>query len=117
MLTLAQPYSPDGGYDGGRLSFAPGIELEVSIKGALGSRNTPATFEATGTGTEGLTKGAIYQLIGWVSREQPVINQGGKVPSVRGSVRAVRGPDTKPETELGGMPVGMVGAFAIARGA
>jgi hypothetical protein len=33
--------------------------------------------------------------------------------SVKGSVLAVRGPDTKPEIELGGKPIGTVGTFII----
>jgi hypothetical protein len=81
----------------GTLSFRPGIELKVSAEGVLGSGNTPATFEATGVGTEGPTKGAIYELLGWVFAEQPIVAGGGRVLSVRGSVRALRGPDTKPE--------------------
>ena len=42
------------------------------------------------------------------------VNGAAKVLVVQGSVRAVRGPDTKPEVELGGMPAGpTVGTFAI----
>ncbi|MDF0677417.1 MAG: hypothetical protein P0120_24230 [Nitrospira sp.] len=103
----------DGYILDGTLSFRPGIELAVSAKGAVGIGSNPAPFEATGTGTEGPTKGAIYQLVGWVFPGQPIQHGGGRVLSVRGSVRAVRGPDAKPETELGGMPVGTVGAFVI----
>jgi hypothetical protein len=115
-VALGQAFNSADGYTlTGTLSFAPGIELEVSAKGALGSEDTPATFEATGIGTAGRTKGAIYQLVGWVFAEQPITQGGGRVLSVRGSVRAVRGPDTKPETELGGMPLGTVGSFEIAR--
>jgi hypothetical protein len=87
----------------------------VSVQGALGSGNAPATFEATGTGTQGITKGTIYKLVGWVFPEEPVVQGAGRVLSVRGSVRAVRGPDTNSEIELGKMPVGTVGAFVIAR--
>jgi hypothetical protein len=109
--------APEDGYTlGGRLEFRPGVELEVSAKGALGSENTPASFEATGTGTKEPTKGAIYQLIGWVFPEQPIVQGAGRVLSIRGSVRAVRGPDTNPEMDLGGMPVGeTVGSFIVAR--
>lgn len=111
--------TPDeGGYTlGGRLEFAPGIELQVSAQGTLGSGNTPASFEATGTGTEGPMKGSIYQLTGWVFAEQPISpSGGGRVLSISGSVRAVRGPDTSPETEPGGMPAGTtVGSFVVTR--
>lgn len=116
-----QAFNSSDGYTlDGILSFdsppaPPGTQLIVSVKGALGSGNTPATFEATGTGTGGVTKGAIYKLVGWVFPEDPVVQGGGRVLSVRGSVRAVRGPDTNPEIELGRMPVGTVGAFVIAR--
>jgi hypothetical protein len=83
--------------------------------GGLGSGNAPATFEATGTGTEGITKGAIYRLFGWVFPEEPVVQGAARVLSIRGSVWAVRGPDAQPEIELGRMPVGTVGAFVIER--
>lgn len=116
-LALGQAFTaPDGGYTlDGLLSFAPGIGLAVSAKGILQSGNAPATFKATGTGTEGITKGAIYELVGWVFAEEPIVNNAGRVLSVRGSVRAVRGPDSSPETELGRMPVGTVGSFGIER--
>jgi hypothetical protein len=97
----------------GILRFAPGVELNVSAKGVNGVGNEPAPFEATGTGTGGPTKGAIYQLAGWVFPELPIANAAGRILSIRGSVRVVRGSDTKPETELGGMPVGTVGTFVI----
>ena len=107
--------SPEGYTLAGTLSFRPGAELTVSAKGALGSGNSPATFEATGTGTGGPTKGAISQLVGWVFPEDPIHNGAGRVVVVRGSVRAVRGPDTQPDKDLSGMPLGTVGVFVIAR--
>ena len=97
----------------GTLSFGAGVELAVTAQGVLGSGNSPATFEATGTTLEGPLKGAIYQLVGWVFPDEAVQNGPRNVMSVRGAVRAVRGPDTKPELELGGMPVGTVGTFFI----
>ena len=33
--------------------------------------------------------------------------------TAEGAVRAVRGPDARPDPELGGMPLGTVGAFVI----
>jgi hypothetical protein len=116
-LFLGQAFTAgDDGYTlGGRLSFAAGIELEVTAAGTLGYRNAPASFESTGTGTAGKSKRAIYQLTGWVFAEEPV-EGAGRVVSIRGSVRAVRGPDTKPETELGGLrAVTTVGSFAVTR--
>ena len=101
------------GVDGGAagfLTFAPGVQLKVTVKNTPGKGSVPATFEATGVGAEGVTKGAEYQLTGWAFR-----GADGKVESVRGSVRAVRGPDTKPDVELGKMPVGTVGAFVISK--
>ncbi len=95
------------------LSFAPGLALNVSVKGAYGQGTTPATFEATGIGTEGPTKGAIYELIGWVIPELPVTNGAAKPGSIRGSVRATCGPDAKPDFDLGGMPIGTAGSFVI----
>ena len=115
-LLCGQAFNEAGGYSlAGTLSFRPGVELQFTAKGALGSGNAPATFEAMGTGTEGPTRGAIYQLVGWVFPEDPIRNGAGRVLSVRGSVRAVRGPDTKPDADLGGMPLETVGTFVIAR--
>jgi hypothetical protein len=99
----------------GILRFKPGVELKVSAKGFNGSGNAPASFEATGTGTEGPTKGAVYSLVGWVFPEEPMGEGSARVLMIRGSVRAVRGADTKPELDLGGMPLGTVGAFVITR--
>lgn len=113
-LLCGQAFQVADGYTlNGILSFRPGVELAVSAKGTLGLGNAPATFEATGTGMEGTTKGAIYQLVGWVFPNEPIQNDAARVLSVRGSVWAVRGPDTKPEIELGGMPIGTVGTFSI----
>jgi len=101
----------------GRLAFRPGLELAVEAKGSLGADGSPASFEATGIATDGPIKGAVYQLVGWVFPETPIENGAARVLAVQGSVRAVRGPDTKPEVELGGMPAGStVGIFVIERG-
>ncbi|AEJ02774.1 hypothetical protein Nit79A3_3033 [Nitrosomonas sp. Is79A3] len=103
----------DGYVLDGRLSFFPGVELSVSVKGALGSGKNPAQFEATGIGVEGPTKGAIYQLTGWAFPIENFLNTGGRSMSIRGSVWAVHGPDSKPDVDLGGMPIGTVGTFVI----
>lgn len=112
-LTLSD--SPDGYAAAGFLDFPargglPGVRLNVSVSGAPGKGDTPATFEAIGVSRDGPTKGAEYQLVGWVFRDD-----NGKVKSVAGSVRAVHGPHARPDFELGGMPVGTVGAFEITR--
>ena len=101
--------SPAGYAANGFLDFAPSVQLRVRVKFVPGIDDTPATFEASGIGEEGVTKGAEYQLIGWA-----FAGADGKVESVRGSVRAVRGPDSSPGTELGRMPIGTVGAFIMA---
>jgi hypothetical protein len=114
-LLCGQAFDTGGGYRlDGTLSFRPGVELAVSAKGAFGKGDAPATFEATGTGVDGPLKGTIYELVGWVFPELPIANAAGRVVSVRGSVRAVRGPDTNP-AQAGGMPLGTVGAFVITR--
>ena len=117
FLGQALEASEDGYTLGGRLEFAPGVELDVSANGTKGSGNAPASFEATGTGTKEPLKGAIYQLTGWVFAEQPISPSGaGRVSSIRGSVRAVRGPDSNPEFDPGGMPAGTtVGSFVVTR--
>jgi hypothetical protein len=103
----AEGYTLDG-----MLSFRPGVGLSVAAHGANGNDGEPATFTATGTGVEGPTKGAVYELAGWVFPSE-VRNGAARVVSIRGSVRAVRGPDVRPDVELGGMPLGTVGAFVI----
>lgn len=116
-LFCGQAMKTQDGYTlSGRLAFRPGLELAVEAKGSLGADGNPASFEATGTGTDGPIKGAIYQLVGWVIPETPIENGAARVLVVQGSVRAVRGPDTKPDVELGGMPAGpTVGTFSIER--
>jgi hypothetical protein len=116
-LALGQAFTaPDGGYTvSGLLTFAPGIALAVSGHGVRRSGNAPASFAATGVGTEGVTLGAIYDLVGWVFPEEPIVNDAGRVLTIRGSVRAVRGPDSNPGIDLGKMPLGTVGAFSIER--
>src|SRR3954471_23302848 len=49
-FSCGQAFSVAEGYTlEGVLSFAPGLELAVSAKGSLGSGDTLATFEGTGT--------------------------------------------------------------------
>lgn len=104
--------SPDSGFDStGSLSLSPGVKLRVTVKVIPGEDDIPATFEAIGMGVDGISKGARYHLTGLAFR-----GNDGKVESVHGSVRAVRGPDTNPDVELGKMPVGTVGWFVIAKG-
>jgi hypothetical protein len=111
-----QAFNTAEGYTlSGILSFRAGVELTVSCTGICGTGKEPGTFEATGTGTTGPTKGAIYKLVGWVFPELPIANGAAKVLFVRGSVRALRGPDAKPDIELGGMPIGTVGLFEIVK--
>lgn len=105
-LTLSD--SPNGYAAAGFLDFAPGVQLKIAVKGEPGKGDVPATFETTGIGVSGVTKGAVYQLTGWVFR-----GDNGKVARVEGAVRAVRGPDTSPSISLGGAPVGTVGYFVI----
>src|ERR1051326_3682933 len=114
-LLCGQAMKTEGGYTlSGRLVFRPGLELAVEAKGFLGTGSSPASFEATGTATDGPIKGALYQLVGWVFPGTAIENGAARVRAVRGSARAVRGPDTKPEIEPGGMPAGStVGTFAI----
>lgn len=100
----------------GTLVFRPGVELSVEARGALGDGDAAATFEATGTGVGGPTKGMVSKLVGWVFPELPVTNGAARVRSVRGATWAVRGPDTKPDTDPSGMPLGTVGAFVISQG-
>ena len=100
----------------GSLSFRQGVELSVLATGTLGKGNSPASFEATGIGTQGPTKGAVHTLSGWVFPEEPIHNGAARVLSIQGVILAVRGPDTSPETALGGGAAGAtVGKFVITR--
>lgn len=94
----------------GTLTFLPGVELRVHVKFVSGEGGRPAEFEATGTGESGPTTGAVYELVGWA-----IPDAAGRLAEVRGSVRAVRGPDSNPGFDLGGMPVGTVGTFIITK--
>lgn len=95
----------------GELVFAPGVKLNVKGRVLLSTNSTPLGIEAIGEGLEGPTKGAIYRINGWVV--PPSSNQT-KRPNIHGSVLAIRGSDSKPDVELGGKPVGTVGAFILA---
>jgi hypothetical protein len=104
----------DGYTLSGQLIFRPGVELAVNIRGRKGRGTGPGTFEGTGTGTSGVTMGAVYELTGLL---YPQLQSGApvaaRIGNVRGWVKAVQGPATNPNIELGGLPVGTVGAFVI----
>jgi hypothetical protein len=109
-----QAFDVGDGYElGGTLVFRPGVELAVSVKGTKGKGDGPGIFEATGTGTTGPTTGAVYQLVGLIYPTQPIRSGAARIASIRGSVRAVQGPTSNPTLELGGSPIGTVGAFVI----
>ena len=99
----------------GTLVFGPNIELAVTIKGVLGCGSAPATFEGTGVGTSGALKGSISKLVGWVFPELPIQNGAARVSSVRGSVWAVRGTDSDPTHDPGGMAIDCVGSFVLSK--
>lgn len=113
-FVCGQAMNVDDGYElTGTLVFRQGVQLEVSAKGTKGKGDKPGTFEATGTGTAGPTTGAIYQLVGLVYPTLPINSSAAVVANIRGSVRAVQGPTSNPAVELGGLPIGTVGAFVI----
>jgi len=103
-LTVPLGTSPDVR---GELTFAPAITLTVQGRITPASDVSPSVFVATGEGSIGPTKGALYQIAG------TAITDANKRQSIHGWVLAVRGPDTHPETELGGMPIGTVGTFVL----
>ena len=94
----------------GQLKFAPGIELKVHLRFTPGEAGKPAEFKGTGTGETGPTKGAVYELSGWAFPDAT-----GKLAGCCGSVRAARGSDAYPDTDLGGMPTGTIGSFSITK--
>ena len=107
-LTLSD--SPDGYEANGFLDFGSGVRLEVKVNFQPGEDGAPASFEANGIGEEGLAIGSHYHLTGWAFP-----GSDGKVEHVQGAIRAVRGPDSDPQIELGQMPIGTVGAFHISK--
>ena len=85
-------------------------EIRLSVKAFVDKGTSPVKFEAVGEVQDASSaKGASYKLFGWAFR-----GEDDKVAKVQGSVIAVRGSDIRPDTELGGMPIGTVGAFTIA---
>lgn len=84
-------------------------DAKLSVKASVEKGIDPVKFEATGEVQDAIpAKGAVYKLLGWAFR-----GADDKVAKVEGSVIAVRGPDARPDVELGGMPIGTVGAFVI----
>ena len=116
-LLCGQAFTADAGrYTlSGTLKFPSGAELAVSAQGRLGTALVPAGFEATATGTQGPLKGMVSELLGWVLPELPIANGAARVLCIRGTIRAVRGTDAKPELDPSGMQLGTVGTFVIAR--
>jgi hypothetical protein len=98
----------DGEFQG-ELVFAPSVKLDVKGKILLSTNSLPAVFDAIGEGFDGPTKGAIYKIMGWI----PTSFNGENQLDVCGSVLAVRGSDSNPDKELGGMPIGTMGTFAL----
>ena len=115
-LQRRPPFNEGEGYTlTGTLVFAPGVELAVTISGALGIGEGPASFEGSGIATAGPMKGAISRLAGWAFPELPTSNGAAKVSAVKGAVWAVRGTDVDPTNEPGGMPINTVGSFVLSR--
>lgn len=84
-------------------------EIKLNVTATVEKGTDSARFEATGEVKDAvLAKGAFYTLVGWALR-----GKDDKVVTIHGSVLAVRGPDARPDIELGGMPIGTVGAFII----
>jgi hypothetical protein len=84
-------------------------EIKLSVIAYVEKGASPAKFEAVGEVTEKCPqKGASYKLLGWAFR-----GEGDNVAKIQGSVIAVRGSDDRPDIDIGGMPIGTVGAFTI----
>jgi len=85
--------------------------IRLSVTATIEEGTELAKFEAIGEVKDNVpVKGAVYKLLGWAVR-----GEDDEVESIRGSVVAVRGPDARPDVELGGMPIGTVGAFVISK--
>lgn len=118
-FSCGQAFKTADGYEvQGSLVFRPGVEFSVMARGRLGKGNNPASFEASGVGTQGPTKGSIHTLSGWVFPEEPIQNGAARVLRIEGVILAVRGSDAAPATALGGGEAGRTaGHFVIARSA
>jgi hypothetical protein len=88
----------------------PRGNVKLSVKAFVEKGVSPVKFEATGEvqNNPAEANGAMYKLFGWAFR-----GEDDKVSKIEGCVIAVRGSDTSPNVELGGMPIGTVGAFTI----
>jgi hypothetical protein len=107
--TLAILSSTDDEFSG-ELTFSETVKLNVKGKILPATDDTPAVLDAIGEATDGPAKGAIYKIRGW---SNPLTSEQVNPSQIQGSVLAVRGADSKPEIELGGMPIGTVGAFVL----
>lgn len=94
----------------GELTMVPPIKISVKGKFLTALDGVPAGFEAIGAG-EGMATGAVYKLTGWID---PDSADPSKPISIEGAIVAVHGSTAKPEKELGGEPIGTVGAFVLA---
>ena len=87
--------------------------ITLNVKAFVEKGISPVKFEATGevkNASSPQINGAMYKLSGWAFR-----GEGDKVEKIEGCVIATRGSDARPDVELGGMPIGTVGAFVITR--
>jgi hypothetical protein len=89
----------------------PQGSIKLNVKAFVEKGISPVKFEATGEVQNALSElnGAMYKLLGWAFR-----GKGNKVIKIEGCVVAIRGSDANSDVELGGMPIGTVGAFVIA---
>lgn len=60
-------------------------------------------------GIQGVAEGAIYKI----TRRITFTSSQDELPAIHGSVLAVLGQNTSPNTELGKMPINTVGAFTF----
>ncbi|MBG1270415.1 hypothetical protein [Nostoc sp. WHI] len=110
--SIDPPPAPDA--IGSLVIPTPPGNVKLNVKAFVERGISPVKFEATGevqnapTETSAETNGAMYKLLGWAFR-----SENDKVSKIEGCVIAVRGSDARPNVELGGMPVGTVGAFII----
>lgn len=85
--------------------------ITLKVKAFVEKGISPVKFEATGevqNTSSPEINGAMYKLLGWAFR-----GEGDKVEKIEGCIIAIRGSDTRPDVELGGMQIGTVGAFII----
>lgn len=96
-LSCGQAFRSNEAYSlAGTLVFRPHFELSISARGALGTAESPARFEAIARGIQGELKGMVSELVGWVVPDLPIAHGAARVLRIQGAIRAMRSRTSTP---------------------